>query len=96
MARLDCCFKSGGTRHDAVIVDLSLKGAYLSSEFLPSSGSTITVVIQPPAVKKTLSFDGTVLRGTWVMTEHGKRGRFGVRFAGTSPDLLTLIGKLHV
>jgi hypothetical protein len=95
MARIECFFTSGKTRHSAVIVDLSLKGAFLSSKFLPENGSSITVEIQPPAVKKALSFDGTVLRGTWVMSEQGKLGRFGIRFASNNPDLLILITKLH-
>ncbi len=95
MARLDCCFISGGTRHDAVIVDLSMKGAFLSAKALPSNGSTITVELKPPAVKKPLSFQAAVLRGTWVMSEHGKLGRFGIRFAATPTDLIPLISRLN-
>jgi len=94
IARLDCSFISGGVSHEAVIVDLSLKGAFLSSNFLPPNGSTITVEIKPPAVKMALSFNCTVLRGTWVMAEQGKRSRFGIRFTASHPDLLILISKL--
>lgn len=95
MARLDCRFISEGVSHDAVIVDLSLKGAFLSSKFLPPNGSTITVEIKPPAVKKPVSFDSKVLRGTWVMSDQGKRGRFGIRYSASNPELLVLIGRLH-
>jgi hypothetical protein len=95
MARLDCSFTSKGTRYAAVIVDLSMKGAFISSTFLPSTGSTITIELGPPAVKKPLSFDCTVLRGTWVMSDQGKRGRFSIRFSGPNPELMLLISKIH-
>jgi hypothetical protein len=93
IARLDCSFTLEGTRHEAVIVDLSMKGALLSSKFLPKTGSTISIAINPPAVRKMLSIDCTVLRGTWVMADQGKRSRFSIRFEGAGPELLLLISK---
>ncbi len=95
MARLDCHFKHEGNSYEAVIVDLSIKGAFLSAKILPPNGSVVTVDMQPPAVKRPLSFKGVVIRGTWGMSEHGKLGRFGIRFSDTPLDLLTLIAKLH-
>jgi hypothetical protein len=95
MARLDCSFTLKGTRYEAVIVDLSMKGAFLSSPFLPSTGSIITIELGPPAVKEPLSFECTVLRGTWVMADHGKRGRFSIRFGSSNPELMLLISKYH-
>lgn len=95
MARLNCRFTEGDKKWDGVIVDLSLKGAFISSKFLPANGSTVTVEIVPPAVKKPLSFQSTVLRGTWVMSEQGKMGRFGIRFDGSNPDLMLLVAGLH-
>jgi hypothetical protein len=95
MARLDCSFTSQETRYAAVIVDLSMKGAFLSSTFLPPTGSTITIELGPPAVKKPILFDCTVLRGTWVMSDQGKRGRFSIRFAGSNPELMLLISRIH-
>ena len=95
MARLDCCLIIDGVSHKAVIVDLSMKGAFLSTKILPPNGSTVTVSIKPPAVKKELMFTGTVTRGTWVTSDHGKLGRFGVRFGTHPTDLLMLVSKLH-
>jgi len=95
IARLDCHFTIDGVSHKGVIVDLSLRGAYLSAKHLPPNGSDITVKIQPPAVKRDLVFDGKVIRGTWAMSEQGKLGRFGVRFSSPPPDLIPVISKLH-
>jgi hypothetical protein len=93
IARLDCSFTLEGNRHEAVIVDLSMKGALLSSKFLPTAGSTITIELSPPAVKKMLCIDCTVLRGTWVMADQGKRSRFSIRLEGVGPELLLLVSK---
>ncbi len=95
MARLACHFTHAGISHEAVIVDLSLKGAYLSSKFLPPNNSPITVSLEPPSVKKEIKFSGSVIRGTWAMSEHGKLGRFGVRFGATHLDLMMLITSLN-
>jgi len=95
MARLTCHFTLDGVSHEAVIIDMSLKGAYLSSKILPPNNTTITVFVNPPAVKKETKFTGTVIRGAWAMSEHGKLGRFGVRFGATPLDLIGLISTLN-
>jgi len=95
IARLNCSFTSGEKKYDGVIVNLSLQGAFISSKFLPPDGSTVTVELRPPSVKKPLSFQSTVLRGTWAMSEHGKMGRFGIRFDVSNPELMLLVAGLH-
>jgi hypothetical protein len=95
MARLDCSLAFDGKNHKAVMVDLSMKGAFLSSKILPPDGSTVTVTIKPPIVKKELVFTSTVTRGTWVSSDHGKLGRFGIRFDAHSTEFLMLISKLN-
>ena len=95
MSRLDCHFTFEGKRHEAVIINLSMKGAFLSSPAMPPNGSNIIVEIRQPGVKKDLVFDGTVLRGTWVNSDHGKLGRFGIRVANAPIGLLALISKLN-
>jgi len=92
---LDCQFTHEGVKHKAVIVDLSLKGALFSAAVLPPNGSIITITLNSPGTSKALVFDGTVLRGTWLMTDHGKRGRFGIRFARTPIDLIAMIVKAN-
>lgn len=93
---VECQFKHEGVTHKAVMIDLSLKGAYFSAGFLPPKDSIITVTLNSPVTKKKLVFEGTVLRGTWAMSDHGKRGRFGIRFSYAPVDLITfLTGKAN-
>ena len=95
IARLNCHFTFEEVSHEAVIVDLSLKGAYISAKSLPPNGSNIRVAIQPPDLKKEMVFNATVTRGTWATSENGKLGRFGIRFGAVSPDLMNLIRELN-
>jgi hypothetical protein len=88
---VDCQFTHEGVTHKAIMVDLSLKGAYFSADFLPPKGSIITVTLNSPVTQKKLVFDGTVLRGTWAMSDHGKLGRFGIRFSYAPVDLIALL-----
>jgi hypothetical protein len=94
VARLDCMFTCDGVSHEAVMVDLSLKGAFLSSRWLPPPGSKITATLQTPLLARTLKLEGEVMRGDWIMSDHGKLGRFGIRFSHTSLELIELINKL--
>jgi hypothetical protein len=93
-ARLNCTFKSEGVSHDGVIVDLSLRGAFLSSKWLPPQGGNVVITLQTPLLKKTLILEGKVMRGDWTMSDHGQLGRFGIRFSHTSLDLIELINRL--
>jgi hypothetical protein len=88
---VDCQFTHEGVTHKAVMVDLSLKGAYFSADFLPPKDSVITVTLNSPVTKKKLVFDGTVLRRTWAMSDHGERARFGIRFSYAPVDLIALL-----
>ena len=95
IARLDCRFTCEDKIYDAVIVDLSRKGAMLISPFLPSTGKKISVAIRSDLSKDPLTLDGKVLRGNWVTTGYGRRGRFAVRFAHSHLDLMSLLVKLR-
>jgi hypothetical protein len=81
-------------RREAVVVDLSLKGAFLSSKFLPPKGGDVTLNLKVPLLKRTLMLDGKVIRGCWAMSDHGKLSRFGIRFSHASSDLIELINRL--
>ena len=94
IARLDCQFIHEGVSRDAVIVDLSLKGAFLSSKYLPPKDSHVTVTVQPPQVGKKLVLEGKVIRGGQGMSEFGEMSRFGIQFSHSSLDLIELIKKL--
>ena len=88
---LDCQFTFEGATHEAVMVDLSVKGAFLSAAFLPPQSSIITVTLNSPVTNKPLVFGGKVIRGTWAMSDHGKRGRFGITFVNAPLGLLGLM-----
>jgi hypothetical protein len=94
LARLNCGLTCEGVSHEGVIVDLSLKGAFLSSRWLPPQGSNVASTLQTPLLKKILILEGKVLRGHWIMSDHGKMSRFGIRFSHTPLDLIELINKL--
>lgn len=81
--------------YDAVIVDLTQKGALLSSDFLPPTGENISITIPPKLLKKELLLSGKVTRGTMVMTDQGQKGRFVVHFGQYPLDLISLLAKLH-
>jgi hypothetical protein len=93
ISRLDCQFTYEGVSHKAVMVDFSLKGALLSAKFMPPVGSTISVTVLSPISKKNLVFSATVIRGSWVSTDHGKSGRFGIRFDFSNAEFIALIAK---
>ncbi len=94
MTFLACQFTFEGTSYKAVILDLSLKGAFISSPFLPPKGGTIAITLETPHLEEPLKLEGEVVRGTWGMSDHGRLGRFGVRFNHSSLKLIQLINRL--
>ncbi len=93
-ALLSCEFTFEQTIHKAVIVDISLRGAFLSSKILPPKGSLIKISLQSTALAKPLTLDGEVLRGETGWTEHGRAGRFAIRFLRPDTELIGLIKAL--
>lgn len=94
IARLDCQFAYNGVSHKGVVVDISLKGALLSSVFLPPVNGEVSIRIETPHLPEPLMMDGRVQRGNWGMTDHGKVGRFGVEFKSSPLALIKLINTL--
>jgi hypothetical protein len=94
-ARLNCQLMHEGNKFEAVVLDISLNGAFLSSTHLPPTGSTVAIALKPPTSNHDLTLEGKVIRGTWAMSDHGKLGRFGIRFSHNSLDLIKLIGSLN-
>ena len=95
IALMNCRFTHQDITYDAVVVDLSQKGAMLSSDFLPPTGSNVSITIQSNPLKKELLLSGKVTRGTTVGTDQGKKGRFVVHFGQYPIDLINLLSKLH-
>jgi len=90
-ALLACVFTHAGATRAAEITDLSLHGAFLTSKFLPPKGSAVTISLETPQSKKPLTVTGTVVRGSWGMSEEGDVSRFGVLFDSVPPGLLGLL-----
>ncbi len=94
MTRLPCRLTFEGASHKAVILDLSLKGAFISSSFLPPVGGAIVITLELPQLEKPLTLEGKVVRGTWGVSDHGKLGRFGVRINHSPLNFIQLLNKL--
>ncbi len=75
------------------MIDISLNGAFLSSTFMPQIGDSVTLKLKLPPHKDSLELPGKVVRGAWAMSDHGKLGRFGLRFSHTPLDIVRFINK---
>ncbi len=93
-ALLPCEFTYDKVTRQAVIVDLSLNGAFLSSKSLPPKDAPVTVSIFSTHLRKPLLLDGKIARRGWGTSEEGDIGRFGVRFDRVSPELISLLRAL--
>jgi len=94
IAMLGCEFTFKQVTHNATIVNLSIRGAFLSSNFLPPIGGAVRVFFQSPRMKTPLALDGVVVRGGWGMSERGEVSRFGVRFNSSPVELISLLHTL--
>jgi hypothetical protein len=92
--RFSCHFTLEGVSREAVAIDLSLKGALLSSKIMPPIGAEITIILRPPGLKNGLRLEARVVRGGWGISDHGAIGKFGIRFRNTPPELMHLINKM--
>jgi hypothetical protein len=90
---LACQFAFEEITHKAVITNLSLEGACLSSNFLPPIGSTVTVSLQSPHSEIALSLQARVIHDGGSKSSQAKPHRFGVRFRGIHPEIARLNNK---
>jgi hypothetical protein len=93
-ARLNCRFTHEGVSREAVIIDLSLNGAYLASKFLPPKDSTVTITLKTSPSKNALTLEGKVVRGGSSLSDHGSLSRFGIQFNQQSLELIGLLYSL--
>jgi hypothetical protein len=93
-ACIDSYFTYEKLDYPAVTLDLSQKGAQLSSKFLPPKGSTIELTIRTPETKEQIVLTCTVLRSSRVITDHGPKARIAVRFSQTPLPLIGLLSRL--
>ncbi len=94
IARLACQCSYGGVSHDATLINLSMKGAYLSSKSQPPKSTDVTITLKTSLLKKPLVLEGKILRMGFGVAEQGTQYRFGVRFNYSPLDLVELVNKL--
>jgi hypothetical protein len=76
------------------VINLSIKGAFLSSQFQPYKGNSIAIALKTSLLKKELIIEGKVIRVANGLAEEGARYQFGVRFDYTPLDLIELVNKI--
>ncbi|MDR0310295.1 MAG: PilZ domain-containing protein [Acidobacteriota bacterium] len=79
--QIECRFSSDGKEYTAQILDLSDKGAFLSSAFIPVKDSKVSITIR--VGEESLTLEGTVTR----TSVKGESGSFGVEFINVPPTL---------
>ena len=95
IALAECHLKYKDKDYDAVIVDLSSRGAMITASCVPALHDEVKINLRSKYVLRELNLTGKVLRSGEAMTEYGKKGRFVVRFLESPLDLVLLIGKLY-
>jgi hypothetical protein len=93
-ALMQCTFTYDGVSREAVVVNLSMGGAFLSSRFLPPKGGKIEVTLQSRHLKQPLTLEARVVRGDWGASERGEISRFGVQFIRLAPELIAILRTL--
>ena len=94
VADLECQCTCKGVNYHSNLINLSLKGAFLSSRFEPPKSGDVVITLKTPLLKKPLVMDARLLRVGVGISERGSRYRFGVRFDYTPLDLVELVNKL--
>ena len=93
-ALMQCTFTYDGVSREAVVVNLSMGGAFLSSKFLPPKGGCVEVTLQSRHLKQPLTLQARVVRGGWGTSERGELSRFGIQFTRLAPELIVLLRAL--
>ena len=91
---LGCIFIFDGIEYDAFIRDISLKGAFLWSSFMPPCGTNLVVRIRTSLLEDPLILESKIVRCDCKQEERGAVGGFAITFSYDSPVLVRLINKL--
>jgi len=93
-AHLVCQFSFQKHDYEAMIKDISLKGAFLWSAFMPPVGSNVVITVQTPLLASPLVLEATVVRTDCSLNERGTAGSFAVIFNSSPLGLVKLISLL--
>lgn len=88
-----CCIFRSRVEHDGLMLDLSLKGAYVATELLPSKDESLRVSFHVPGNERLLSVGAVV---AWVNPHqahpvHSLPPGFGLYFLDLSPENTNII-----
>jgi len=88
---LPCEGRCGELTFRATLLNLSMAGVLLSSDFNPPIGSSLTLTFAMPELKRPLSLEGQVVRVTIGTAKDQQVYRIGVRMKYVSPDSMRLV-----
>jgi hypothetical protein len=91
---LSCEVRLGEATHAAFLLEISSRGAMVSSRCTPEKGGSITISLRVPELKKPISLAGNVIRTAQGVSDHGRICRSVVRFDRVSPDSMLLLKTL--
>jgi hypothetical protein len=91
LVNMDCEFMYQDIKREAIITNLSLKGASLVSKCLPPIGTNISITLKTPLLEKTMTLAGKVTRSGFPVGSI--RGRFGISFGYTPLELVKFVTK---
>jgi hypothetical protein len=91
---LDCQVIFKENEYDAVMQDISNRGAFLWSSFMPPNDSVVIIRLKPSLKKQPLILKGKVVRCDSKYKEHGRVGAFAITFNHNSPSLLQTLSDL--
>ena len=98
--QIECRFESEEVEYEALMLDLSQGGTFLSSTAIsgnkdfPDQESKISITLATDHLKTPLTLKGTIKRSVSAMSEFGKVGQFGIEFDDPPLALLRLISVL--
>ena len=91
---LSCEVRLGTATYPAFLLEISSRGAMVSSRCTPERGGSITICLRIPEYKKTISLAGNIIRTAQGISDHGTICRSVVRFDRVSPDSMLLLKTL--
>ncbi|HYK89312.1 MAG TPA: PilZ domain-containing protein [Acidobacteriota bacterium] len=92
---LACEVRCGGSDYSGYLLSVSLTGALVSSNFDPPKGTPILISLKLPALAKTVSFNGQVVRSYKGNFSLERIYHFGVRFNAITPDSMLLVKSVN-
>ena len=99
--QIECRFRPDGSNaeekkeYEALMLDLSQEGAFLSSTFLPAQQDKVFITVEADCLPAPLTIIGKVLRGgEMTRSDTGEVRQFGVEFENPPQELLRLLSSL--